>query len=113
MSARMIVDGHSIRDVVDQMNDFPGGQHEHHPPCGFQFTGNGYHDPDDSGEFTGWDFDLGQPVEIVATGETGFISKRTESLFGKDEYFVQYDQATGGEAEKWFDANDLNLLVPN
>ena len=64
--------------------------------------------PDDADEDDAWQFHLGQPVEILLTGESGYVESRSESLNSADRFLVHYEAAQGGSAEKWFFGTDLN-----
>lgn len=105
MAAKLIIDGATIADVFDQMFEFPGGEAAEPANTGFQIGGPPQDDND------GWDFGLGQPVEITTTGETGFVRKRMEDLYGPDQYYVEYDTVTGGVDRTWVLAAALNAAT--
>jgi hypothetical protein len=118
MSARIIIDGDDVDSVLKQMRKYPGGDRpEPHNP-GFQVSHGIPHDPEfDSND--GWVFQLGQPVEVIMTGETGFVCRRSESLTEPDRYCVQFDETVGGTSsgggtsEQWFFAEALNYATIN
>jgi hypothetical protein len=128
MPVRMIIDGTSVYDVLEQMDEFPGGDPSGGPggygngdpgdectcaSCGFHFVNQGASGPANNVGGPGWDFDIGQPVEIIVTGETGIVAKRTESLNAPDEYYIEYDKASGGTGRDWFRATALNYATIN
>lgn len=101
MAAKLIIDGATIADVFDQMFEFPGGEPWEPANTGFQIGGPPSGEPDCE------EFMLGKPVEIVKTGETGFVFECKQSLYEPDLYNVEYDTVTGGVAREWFRANAL------
>lgn len=52
-------------------------------------------------------FNLGQPVTIVCSGETGEVIGRAEYLSGEPTYQVRYKSADGRGVEAWWGESAL------
>jgi hypothetical protein len=107
MSVKLIIDGTSVNDVLDQMDEFPGGEPQVPANAGFHIAGRGSREPDDASP-DGWDFYLGEPVEIIATGQEGFVEARRESVYEPDFYLVNFNKPAGEVEKVWFTSGDLN-----
>lgn len=55
----------------------------------------------------GWEFGMGQKVQITRSGEIGQVSGRAEYKNADNQFYVKYTMATGTCASGWFDASDL------
>ncbi len=58
---------------------------------------------------TAWDFRLQEKVSL-ASGETGIVVARSESIRTNLVYHVQYKNAVGCQVEDWFYATDLTSV---
>lgn len=57
-------------------------------------------------------FELGQPVMLLLSGETGMVVGRAQYLDHANTYLVRYVDGTMCEVEKWWDQNALTLSLP-
>lgn len=54
-----------------------------------------------------WQFDLNQPVTLVASDEAGVVIARAEYANAANCYRVRYKAADGRQVEAWWDEDAL------
>lgn len=86
MSIKLLVEGDTMDEIMDQVFGTPGVALPKDAPAGYQIV------PDsemDAGVADEVEFRLGQVVEIPKTGETGWINSYTRFLDGADMFTVR------------------------
>ncbi len=49
-----------------------------------------------------WSFEMGESVQLMMTGETGFVSARKEEIFCEDQYEITYVNTNGCLVKAWW-----------
>nr|SAY45633.1 Uncharacterised protein [Serratia marcescens] len=52
-------------------------------------------------------FELNQPVEVIISGEKGYIKARAEYTTSSDSYLIHGIDTQGKSFKKWFEEEDL------
>lgn len=60
-----------------------------------------------------WEFALTENVQLIMTGETGFVSGRKEEIFCEDQYEITYVNAAGCLVKKWWPEGALEPISAN
>lgn len=60
------------------------------------------------GDNGGWEFNLGDEVEIIVSGEIGVVVGRAEYLNSADAYYVRYQASNGRAVESWWAGDALD-----
>lgn len=59
---------------------------------------------------TGFKYELGQEVEIIISGEKGYIKARAEYLDDMSSYFVMYKAADGRATTWWLNETEIKPI---
>lgn len=54
-----------------------------------------------------FDYELGSPVAIKCSGETGQVIARAQYKNSQDQYLIRYKSADGRAVEEWWSADAI------
>lgn len=52
-------------------------------------------------------YDLGQKVEVIASGENGYVKARAQYMVEPNGYLILYKAADGRAVTAWWQENDI------
>jgi hypothetical protein len=54
-----------------------------------------------------FEFEMGEKVKLIDSGESGTVTARAEFQYGENQYFVRYKSGAGVACQIWWPASAL------